>query len=656
MKKIQTKIMMLVVIAIIGVTVVSVLLSKEITYRSTTSALKQNLQESARLAASAAENMIATYTGTVSEIASNPTLVDSKITLEQKQEFIQTRVETYYMRSGGIADTNGYDSIHDADISKEPFFAAAMNGQSYMSVPYIDGDDMYLFVSAPVMKNGKVDSVIYFQCDTAVLQSIIEDIKIGEQGEAYILDKDGTTIAYWDEQSVLEKENAIEDARENPNDTDAQTVAAIEQKMIAGESGVESFYYEADDSNNIQAYTPIQGTDGWSVAILIDEDEFMRPAYTGNMIQTVICLVLCVIVILISFGVSHSIANPVVKCARRLQQFSEGDLKSDVPVVRGRDETRILSDTTAQLVKNFNTIVDEIGRVLGGIANGDLSKESHTENFPGDFKILQEYLRTISDNLNDTLGGIATATTLVSNDSVQVASSSASLSRGAVEQASAVEQLSSIIGNMDSDAKETARLAEQTKDMVNSAGAQLHESNEHIDELNEAMNLITTTSDEIARIIGVIENISSHTNILALNAAIEAAHAGTAGRGFAIVAEEVRSLASQSDQAAKATRELIQHAIEAVNSGSEVVGKVTESVSEVVVLAGQAAEQMGVVAEAVEQQTKAIEQAAIGINQISGVVQDNSQMAQESADVSEELSEQASVLKRLVSSFKLRRN
>ncbi|MDE7266173.1 MAG: hypothetical protein K2N89_01750 [Lachnospiraceae bacterium] len=656
MKKIQTKIMVMVAIAIVGVTVVSVLLSKEITYKSTISALEQNLQETVRLAASSAENMIATYTGTVSEIASNPTLTDNKITPEKKQEFIQTKVETYYMRSGGIADTNGYDSIHDADVSKEPFFQAAMNGESYLSAPYIDGNDMYLFVSAPVMKNGNVDSVIYFQCDTYILQSIIEDIKIGEQGEAYILDQNGTTIAYWDEQSVLDKENAIQNARRNPNDKDAQVVAAIERKMIAGESGVEQFYYAKDDSNNIQAYTPIQGTDGWSVAIVVDEDEFMRSAYTGSTIQMAICLGLCVIVVLISFGVSHSIASPVVQCAKRLQQLSEGDLKSNVPVVNGRDETSVLSEATAQLVKNFNMIVNEIGRVLGGIANGDLSRESTSEHFPGDFQILQEYLSTINDHLNQTLGGIATATMRVSNDSVQVASSSSSLSRGAVEQASAVEQLSSIIGNMDSDSKETARLAEQTKDMVDSAGAQLNESNERIQELNEAMNLITTTSDEISRIIGVIENISAHTNILALNAAIEAAHAGMAGRGFAIVAEEVRNLASQSDQAAKATRELIEHAIEAVNSGSVVVEKVTESVSEVVTLAGQAAEQMGVVAGAVEQQTKAIEQASIGIHQISNVVQDNSEMAQESAHVSEELSEQASMLKRLVSSFRLRRN
>lgn len=647
--------MMLVAMAIIGVSIVSVLLSTAITRNSTVSALEKTLQESAKLAASAAQNAISNYTLAVSEIASNPTLQNDDITLEQKQEFIQTKVDAYYMRFGGIADTAGYDKIHDIDISGEPYFQAAMNGESYMSTPYINGDDMYLVVSAPVIRDGTVQSVIYFQCDTNILQSIVEDIQIGELGEAYILDKEGTTIAYKDVQSVLDKENAIQEAAENPNDNDAKVLAEIESKMVAGETGIDRFEYAADNSNNIQAYTPIQGTDGWSVAILIDEDEFMRYAYNGNNFQVIICLILCVIVILISFIVSRSIAGPIVKCAKRLRLLSEGDLKSSIPTVKGHDETRILSDSTGQLVTNFNTIVDEIGRVLSSIANGDLSQESISENYPGDFKVLQQYLQIISENLNHTLGGIVEATALVSNDSEQVASNSASLSRRAVEQAGSIEQLSSIIGNMDSDAKETARLAEQAKEIVNSAGAQLNESSDYIDRLNEAMNLITDSSNEIARIIETIESIASQTNILALNASVEAARAGEMGKGFAVVASEVRELATKSDVAAKATRDLIQNSIVAVNSGSSIVEKVTKSVSEVVVSTGQAAEQMGIVAEAINQQTDSIAQAAVGISQISNVVQDNSNTAMESANTSEELSGQAAVLKNLVGKFTLRK-
>lgn len=655
MKRIQTKIMMLVAVAIIGVSVISALLSTAITQNSTVSALEKTLLESAKLAASAAQHAISTYTMAVSEIASNSILQNDDIPLEQKQEFIQAKADAYYMRFGGIADTAGYDEIHDIDISGEPFFQASANGESYMSTPYINGNDMYLVVSAPVVRDGAVQSVIYFQCDTKILQSIVEDVQIGEMGEAYILDKDGTTIAYKDVQSVLEKENAIQAAAENPDDADAKTLADIESKMVAGETGIDRFAYAADNSKNIQAYTPIQGTDGWSVAVLIDEDEFMRYAYNGSNFQMVVCLILCVIVILVSFIVSRSIAGPIVKCARRLRLLSEGDLKSPVPTVKGRDETRVLSDSTGQLITNFNRIVDEFGRVLSSIANGDLSQESVSENYPGDFKVLQHYLQIISENLNHTLGGIVEATALVSGDSEQVASNSASLSRRAAEQAGSIEQLSAIIGNMDSEAKETARLAEQTKGIVNSAGVQLNESNTHIDSLNEAMNLITESSNEIARIIETIENIASQTNILALNASVEAARAGEMGKGFAVVASEVRELATKSDVAAKATRDLIQNSINAVNRGSSIMKKVTKSVSEVVISTGQAAEQMGIVADAINQQTDSIAQAAVGISRISGVVQDNSDTAMESANTSEELSGQAAVLKDLVGRFTLRK-
>lgn len=656
MKKIQTKIMILVILATVGVTVTSVFQGMSITRGSTITALEQTLKETANLAAFAAQNTISTYTLTVSEIATNPLLSSSDASPEEKQALLQEKADAYYMRFAGFTDMDGHDPVHQTDLSAEPFFQAAAEGKSYMSAPYIDGDDMYLVVSAPVMKDGNVCNVIYFRCDTVILQSIIEDIQIGEEGEAYILDKEGTTIAYKNTRDVLEQENAMQIAAENPDDTDAQIVADIESRMVAGESGVERFSYEEDNSNNIQAYTPIPDTDGWSVAILIDEDEFMVSARRGNMRQVAVCLALCLAVILISFVVSRSIAGPIVRCSKRLRLLSEGDLKSPVPNVKGRDETRVLSDSTAQLVKNFNWILDDFGRILSSIANGDLSQETAGENYPGDFKALQDYLNVINENLNRALTGIVQASDLVSGDSVQVASNSMALSRGAEEQASSVEELSTIVSRMDDDAKETARLAQEAKTIVNDAGARLNESGEYIQSLNEAMELITSSSDEIARIIATIENIASQTNILALNASVEAARAGDMGKGFAVVASEVRELASKSDQAAKATRDLIANSIDAVKRGSEVVETVTNSVTEVAVLANRAAEQMGTVANAIGQQTDSIAQTAVGISQISSVVQKNAQTTKESAETSEELSDQAAVLKRLVSSFTLRRN
>ena len=653
MRKIQTKIIAIVVLATVCVSVVAGIVSTVVTRYSTRSALEKNILETAELAALAAENMISTYTLTIAEMASNPILVDEAVSPEEKQAFIQERTDAYYMRFGGMADTEGYDVVHDVDISEEPFFQAAVQGNSYMSAPYIDGEDIYLMVAAPIREGGAVKGVLYFQCDTDILQSIIEGLKIGEEGEAYSLDKEGTTIAYVDQESVLNRENIMREAAAAPEDEGLQTVAAIEKKMTLGEVGVERFYYAEDQSNNIQSYAPIAGTDGWSIAVTLDEDEFMRPAEYGNFIQIVICAAACIVIIIISMKVSHSIVTPVVRCAKRLQALAQGDLGSPVPQIKSKDETRILADSTAQLVKEFGEIVHEMQDILGAIADGDLTREVSGQSYPGDFAALWESLRVISEKLNVTMAGIVSASGQVSTGSDQVASTAAALSQGAVEQTSAVTELSGTISDMSTEAKGIAQRTEQTKDVVEEAGEKLQESGGYIDSLNHAMGQITQSSGEISRIIDTIENIAFQTNILALNAAVEAARAGTSGKGFAVVAEEVRNLAIKSDQAAKATKELIERSVNSVESGSLVVEKVTDSVTAAAKMAGEAVEQMEQVSKAVEDQTDAIGQIAAGIEQISGVVQNNSATAEESAATSQELSGQAALLQQLVGNFRI---
>ena len=655
MRKIQTKIIAIVVLATVCVSMIAGIVSTMVTRYSTTSALEKNALETAELAAMAAENMISTYTLTIAEMASNPILVDENTTPEEKQAFIQERTDAYYMRFGGMTDADGYDAVHGVDVSGEPFFQAAVQGSSYMSTPYIDGTDMYLMVAAPIQKGDTVKGVLYFQCDINILQSIIEGLQIGEEGEAYILDKEGTTIAYVDQEAVLNRENVMREAAETPGDEGLQMVAAIEKKMTLGEVGVERFYYAEDQSNNIQSYAPIAGTDGWSIAVTLDEDEFMRPAEYGNLIQIVVCAVACIVIIIISMRVSHSIVTPVVRCTKRIQALSQGDLGSPVPQVKSKDETRILADSTAQLVKDFGGIVHEMQDILGAIADGNLTREVSGQSYPGDFAVLWESLRVISEKLNVTMAGIVSASGQVSTGSDQVAATAAALSQGAVEQTSAVGELSATISNMSTEAKGIARMTEQAKDVVGEAGEKLQESDGYIDSLNQAMGQITQSSDEISRIIDTIENIAFQTNILALNAAVEAARAGASGKGFAVVAEEVRNLATKSDQAAKATKELIERSVNAVESGSLVVGKVTDSVTVAAKMAGEAVEQMEQVTKAVEGQTDAIGQVAAGVAQISGVVQNNSATAEESAATSQELSSQAAMLQQLVGNFRILR-
>lgn len=216
-----------------------------------------------------------------------------------------------------------------------------------------------------------------------------------------------------------------------------------------------------------------------------------------------------------------------------------------------------------------------------------------------------------------------------------------------------MEELAATINDISESAKKTSAAAQEAGQFVGQAGAQLGISMEYVKELNTAMEKISSSSQEISKIISTIESIAFQTNILALNAAVEAARAGSSGKGFAVVADEVRNLASKSDEAAKATKELIEGSIAAVTEGSQVVNKVTDSLEQTSAIAGNVTTKMDIVVEAVANQTTAIVQVTEGIDQISSVVQTNSATAQESAAASEELSAEAAGLKNLVDRFTL---
>ena len=291
--------------------------------------------------------------------------------------------------------------------------------------------------------------------------------------------------------------------------------------------------------------------------------------------------------------------------------------------------------------------------MLEAMAGGNMTQGA-TQDYLGDFQSIKKSLDKIQSALNHTMGQISTSAEQVSSGAEQVSSSSQALAQGATEQASSIEEISATMAEISQNAKQTAEAAEKAGEYVNEAGSHLGVSIGFVDELNVAMKNISDSSKKIGTIIATIEDIAFQTNILALNAAVEAARAGSAGKGFAVVADEVGNLASKSDKAAKATKELIESSIIAVTEGGNIVNKVTEALDQTSQSAGHVTDQMSIVVDAVENQTSALSQVTDGIDQISSVVQTNSATSEQCAAASEELSSQASLLKNLMRSFKLK--
>ena len=376
-----------------------------------------------------------------------------------------------------------------------------------------------------------------------------------------------------------------------------------------------------------------------------------RNSTIGLLVIVAVMVLATVAVLMMAFQIIRSIVEPSNQVRAALVGFSQGSL--NIPVsFEGKNELGEMCDALRTSQKVLHSVIQDISGTTGQMAKGNFDVEL-TANFPGDLAPIQQSINQFVLRMSETISNISQSADQVSAGSDQVSNSSQSLAQGATEQASAVEELSATINDISTNSKQTAASAEEARASVGEAGAQVSASNEYVKQLNVAMSNISTSSEEIGKIIATIENIAFQTNILALNAAVEAARAGTAGKGFAVVADEGRNLASKSDEAAKATKDLIENSITAVHEGAGVVGKVTESLERTTVLASSVVTMMERVAEAVENQTTAIAQVTEGIDQISAVVQTNSATSEECAAASEELSSQANIMHQLMAEFRI---
>ena len=657
MKRIQTKLFAIIAVIIACVCVLMGTSSLLVTRYASTAISEKSIGETAEVAALAATNMISSYTSTVGEIALTPTLINPEVPLSEKRALLEDRVTRYYMRGMGLTDASGRDLFTGEDYSAEPFFQKAMQGSSYMSAPYINetGTDRYLVVSAPVYQGDQVANVLYFRCDTKVLQQIVEGVQIGDQGDAYILDQSGTTIAYIDTEKVLSRENTIAAAQQNANDQEVQQRAAIEQRMVSGETGLGEYQYGGQQY--YQSFTPIPGTDGWSIAVRVSKDEFLSYANYGALMQAGIAVLIVLLGLLVSRGIGRAIARPIIRCAQRLQHLAEGDLTTPAPEVNTADETRILADSTAQLLDTLSRIIGDIGDRLRQIEQGNLRYESdQREIYKGSFLEIRNSMDGISHALNQTIGQLHISSRQLTDSAAQTSYGAQTLSQGAVQQAASVEELSASVTEITEQICLTADNAGHAKRETLLVGEEILDSNQQMQRMTEAMREISGKSDQIGKIIKTIDDIAFQTNILALNAAVEAARAGEAGKGFAVVADEVRNLAGKSAEAARSTATLIEETVRAVETGAALADSAAHSVLSVVDGAQKVSTLVEEIAKASEVQALAAEHVSKGIAEISGVVQSNSATAGHSADSSEQLSAQAETLRILVDRFQIKSN
>jgi len=348
------------------------------------------------------------------------------------------------------------------------------------------------------------------------------------------------------------------------------------------------------------------------------------------------------------FFLARSIATPIKSAADMIDEIERGRYNRRLNLDGRKDEIGRMAKSMDALAENFEKVLLV---TLNKLANGDISFKPKPRDDRDSTRVA---LKGVSEKLNQALWKVFSGAQRIAASSAQVSDSSQALSQGATEQASSLEEISASMHELATQTTQNAENATSASMLTQKARQGAEAGNEQMSLMVQAMKEITGASQDISKIIKVIDEIAFQTNLLALNAAVEAARAGQHGKGFAVVAEEVRNLAARSAKAAHETAQLIEGSVKKAENGAVIADKPASALHEIVQDVAKANDLVAEIAAASNEQAQGIAQVNQGLDQIDKVTQQNTASAEQSAAAAQELSSQAAQLRHLLDRFVLR--
>lgn len=553
-------------------------------------------------------------------------------------------------------DVSLYMAVTDTSTLPEGFDAttrgwyqdAKSTSSTIFTAPYIDTATgrMIITVASPLYEKGVFAGV--FACDITLdsVMQLVEEMKITENGYPVLIDNDNNFMIHGNPayNPVVADGNAVI--------TSCEAAGGDYSKILSSLSG--KIYLDSnkdwDGASKYFAFTKLSASE-WAIGYVMPESDINGELVGLAVTYIVLFIVFFLAANVVVISVTRAQMKPLKKISAVAERIASGELSATFDYNSG-DEIGQLCTNFASCTNTTRRYISDISAKLDRLAHGDFTVEI-TEEYIGDYKPIKDSLMNIINSMRTTLNNIETASVQVNMGALSMAETSTMLAQGVSGQTEALKKLGDDMTAIIERVRETDSRTLAARELAGSAKSKIERSSVEMDKLLKAMNEISRMSTEIAVIIKTIDDIAFQTNILALNASVEAARAGEAGRGFTVVADEVRMLASKSAESANRTSELLQQTADAIKEGVELADTTAQSLSDAVADTVSVDEQIQKISETTRNESMYMDDIFNSINAISGIVDTTSESAQSGAASSEELSGQATLLSGLISEFKL---